>query len=93
MDIIQAVQNGLKVQGINNSITECPVNITLKSGIILNACYLEEETQDLLIVSETTRELKEEIRVINKDDISYLAVIYLTPGLYENTDKENNMYM
>lgn len=90
----EAVNDGLKAQKLNTTIKDCPVNITLKSGVVLNTCFIEKETTNLLVVSETTKELTEEIRVVAKDDISYLAVVYLTPDLMENTIvRENNMYM
>ncbi len=74
---VEAVKDGMVLQGIQLDITSIPLDIYLKVGDILHFCYIEKEDDDLLIVSETTSELNEEIRIINTNEISHIAICYV----------------
>lgn len=82
MEWSRVLLDGLLSQGIKLGLEEVPVNIYLKVGDILHFCFIEEEYSDLLLVSETTQNGTEEIRVINKNEISYIGIAYaqLTPA-------------
>ena len=64
-------------QGIEISMNEIPFNIFLKNtNDILTLCFLEEETEEYIVVVETNEIGAEEIRIIPKDNIEYISVFY-----------------
>lgn len=81
----KAINTGLRKQGLKHTVKDVPVFITLKEGLDLNYCFIEDETKEVLIVAETTKHGTEEIRTINKDSIIYIGVIYQDL----NSKKEN----
>lgn len=89
MNWSKAVITGINKQGIKSGLDEIPVNIYLNMGDILRCCFLDEETDDLLIVSETTNTGTEEVRVVNKVDVSYISVVYgnIIPEKVKSQDK------
>ena len=94
MRFIKNIENALEKQKQKTKIKDCPLKITLKSGHTLNYCYIENETKKILTIAETTKKGTEELRIINKEDISYISIIYANTEI-ENTETEktNNMYI
>ena len=77
MNYTQSLKEGLKVQKINLKPYEVPFNIYFKhSGDVLRLCFLEKESMDYLVVSETTQYGTEEIRIVPKDSIEYIGIFY-----------------
>lgn len=71
-------------QDIDLDIEEIPIAIYFKSGDLISLSFIERETVDALVVSETTTKLNpnntlqfgDELRIIPKDNIDYVSVIY-----------------
>ena len=77
MNYTQSIKDGLKVQNINLKPYDVPLNIYLKhNNTVLRLCFLEKESLDYLVVSETTEYGAEEIRIIPKDSIEYIGIFY-----------------
>lgn len=77
MNYTQSLKDGLKIQKINLKPTDVPFNIYLKhNGDVLRLCFLEKETMDYIVVSETTEYGSEEIRIVPKDSIGYIGIFY-----------------
>ena len=70
------VVDELNSQDVDADILEVPLNIFLKSGDVLYLCFIEKETVDVLVVSETTNDFKEELRIVPKCNINYVSVVY-----------------
>ena len=71
---------------------EIPFNIFLKNtGDVLSLCFLEEENEDCLIVSETNTIGFEELRIIPKNNIEYVSVFYDFSSFKGN--EEDNMFI
>lgn len=77
MNYSNALSLAMRRQGIEISMNEIPFNIFLKNtNDILTLCFLEEETEEYIVVVETNEIGAEEIRIIPKDNIEYISVFY-----------------
>lgn len=77
MNYGNALALAIKMQGIDLEIGEIPLNIFMKNTHdILTLCFLEEESEDCIIVVETNDLGAEEIRIIPKDNIEYIGIFY-----------------
>ena len=77
MNYEEALSCAIERQGIGLRIDEIPFNIFLKNtNDILTLCFLEEETEDYIIIVETTELGVEEIRIIPKENIEYVSIFY-----------------
>ena len=77
MNYGDALAIALERQGIELNLGDVPFNIFLKNtNDILTLCFLEEETENCIIVVETTDLGTEEIRIIPKDNIEYISIFY-----------------
>ena len=71
------LQVAIKKQGMNLKLNQIPFNIFLKNtGDILRLCFLEDENNEYIIVSETNGLGYEEIRIIPKENIEYVSIFY-----------------
>lgn len=71
------LQVAIKKQGMNLKLNQIPFNIFLKNtGDILRLCFLEDENNEYIIVSETNDLGYEEIRIIPKENIEYVSIFY-----------------
>lgn len=85
MNYCDALGLAIKIQGIDSKINEIPINIFLKNtNDILTLCFLEEETEDYIIVFETNELGAEEIRIIPKDNIEYISIFYDFEDMNDN---------
>ena len=76
-DVKENLEKGIKIQKINIETKNIPFNIYMKNnGDILRLCFLEAESKDTIIVSETTAGGTEEIRIIPKANIEYISIFY-----------------
>lgn len=92
MDFSEALSNSLSKQGISLELSSVPFNVFLKNtGDVLTLCFLEEESDDYLIVVETNVEGAEELRIIPKENIEYLSIFYDFTILDEK--EEDKMFM
>lgn len=77
MNYGDALVLAMERQGIGLELGEIPFNVFLKNtNDILALCFLEEETEDYIIVVETNSIGAEEIRIIPKDNIEYISIFY-----------------
>ena len=77
MNYTEALSLALERQGIELETNEIPFNIFLKNtNDILTLCFLEEESEDCIIVVETNEIGAEEIRIIPKGNIEYVSIFY-----------------
>ena len=77
MNYGNALALAIKKQGFDLNVGEIPLNIFLKNTHdILTLCFLEEESEDYIIVVETNDLGAEEIRIIPKDNIEYIGIFY-----------------
>ena len=77
IDVASSLKRGLEIQNIDLDINNVPFNVYMKNtGDILRLCFLEEENNEVLIVSETTHYGVEEIRIIPKINIEYIGIFY-----------------
>ena len=77
MNYTEALSLALERQGIELETNEIPFNIFLKNtNDILTLCFLEEESEDCIIVVETNEIGAEEIRIIPKGNIEYISIFY-----------------
>ena len=73
MNLKEELEEALKVQKIELDVKNVPFNLYLKNnGDILRLCFLESESRDAVIVSETTARGTEELRIIPKHNIEYI---------------------
>ena len=76
-DVKENLEKGIKIQKIDIETKNIPFNIYMKNnGDILRLCFLEAESKDTIIVSETTSRGTEEIRIIPKVNIEYISIFY-----------------
>lgn len=74
-------------QGIELGTDEIPFNIFMKyTNDILTLCFLEEETEEYIMVAETNEYGAEEIRIIPKNNIEYISVFYDFEKIIEDAD-------
>ena len=86
------MKQGLEIQNIPLDIKNVPFNIFLKdNGDILQLCFLENENDEALIVSETTALGTEELRIIPKQNIEYIAIFYDFTSLETEKNKNDKM--
>ena len=77
IDVTECLRKGLEIQKIDLDVKDIPFNIYMKNnGDILKLCFLEAETDDSIIVSETTHYGVEEIRIVPKINIEYIGIFY-----------------
>lgn len=77
MNYESLLELAIKKQGMKLKLNEIPFNIFLKTtGDVLSLCFLEEEDDECIIVSETNNMGFEELRIIPKENIEYISVFY-----------------
>ena len=77
MNYEKILKLAIKKQGMELKLNEIPFNIFLKNtGDILRLCFLEEENDECIIVSETNGLGYEELRIIPKSNIEYISIFY-----------------
>ena len=77
MNYGDALVLAMKRQRIDLELNEIPFNVFLKNtNDILSLCFLEEETENCIIVVETNSIGAEEIRIIPKENIEYISIFY-----------------
>ncbi len=92
IDVGECLKKGLEVQHLDLEPKDVPFNIYMKhNGDILKLCFLEMESNDALIVSETTSRGTEEIRIVPKINISYIGIFYDFTGLEEKKYTDDKM--
>ena len=72
-------------------IEDIAVNITLIDGDILYFCFITSENEDFLSIVETTSNGMEKIRILSKDSIVKIAVLYADDILVEKKEKEKEL--
>ena len=83
-------------QDINvDSYDEIPFNIHTMGGLDYFLCFLIAETEKYVVVAETTMMGTEELRIIKKDNIDSLEIVYgkLDEAIFQEKDEEDMMYM
>lgn len=92
MNYTESLKQGLEIQNIPLDIKNTPINVYLKhTGDILKLCFLEKETYDYIIVSETTVNGTEEIRIVPKNNIEYISIFYDFTSLETKENKNDKM--
>lgn len=92
MDYGLILKLAIKKQGMELELNEIPFNIFLKNtGDILSLCFLEDEDDECIIISETNPMGFEELRIIPKQNIEYVSVFYDFSNL--NDDEEDKMFL
>ena len=81
MNYTQAINDGLQDQNIDIELHNVPLNIYLYSDHIVSLCFLDYEDDEYLRVVETGPSGGEELRIIPKDNIIFIGVIYQTEEL------------
>lgn len=85
IDYTKSLEKATQIQNIKLETHNIPLNIYMKyNGDILRLCFLEHETQDTLIISETTPHGTEEIRIIPKRNIEFISIFYDFDALTAN---------
>ena len=75
-------------QNIDLEVSEIPFNVFLKNtGDVLTLCFLEYESDDCIVVVETNSVGAEELRIIPKFNIEYIAIFYD----FEVIEKDSNL--
>ncbi len=93
MNYTELIKNSLLKQDIDLKICEIPFNIFMKNnGDILTLCFIECETEDSLVVAETTDEGFEELRIIPKDNIEYVSIFYDFESIRKDEKTDDNMF-
>ena len=66
-------------------------SLELIDGEIIPVCFIEEETDDLLIIARWISENEERIKIINKAHIKTIKIIYLAnePKNKKESEKEH----
>ena len=77
MNYEKILKLAIRKQDMNLELNEIPFNIFLKnSGDVLTLCFLEEENEECIIISETNMMGFEELRIVPKENIEYISVFY-----------------
>lgn len=76
MKIENILKNSLKEQGIKKDIDKICFNVILDNELLYNLCFLIDEDEKWLTLVETTDEGLEKVRIINKDYICGIEVVY-----------------
>ena len=96
MQLIKAVLDAVITQGFKpSSIDDVPVNIYLIDDTIYPLSYIIDETDDLLTIAVTCMDGYERAKIIPKDNISNIEVIYeqdLQQEEEQTNHKEEVMY-
>ena len=83
MNYTKAITTGLKEQHIDIELSNVPLTIHLHGDHTLNLCFLDYEDDEHIRVVETGPSGGEEVRIIPKENIVYIGVIYQTEELLE----------
>lgn len=83
MNYTMAITTGLKEQHIDIELSNVPLTIHLYDDHTLNLCFLDYEDDEYIRVVETGPSGGEEVRIIPKENILYIGVIYQTEELLE----------
>lgn len=77
MQIIKAVLDAVITQGIQvSSIDDVPVNVYLLDDTIYPLSFILDETDDLLTISVTDPDGFERAKIIPKENLSSIEIIY-----------------
>lgn len=89
---MKAVLDAVISQGIKvNSIDDVAVNVYLLDDMIYPVSFILDETDDLLIIVASELDGYERAKIIPKDNISSIEVVYqqdLEPTTEDNTTNE-----
>ena len=92
MQLIKAVLDAVITQGIKvSSIDDVPVNIYLLDDTIYPLSFILDETDDLLTITVTDPDGFERAKIIPKENLSSIEIIYqqdLEPPTEDNTTNE-----
>ena len=66
------------------------LNIFTIAGDVFYGCFIEDESHDHLSIVETNVRGNEEIRILNKNEVSHISVIY--QSMENNEKREEVMY-
>ena len=92
MNYEKILKLAIKKQDMDLELSEIPFNIFLKNtGDVLSLCFLEEENEECIIISETNHIGFEELRIIPKENIEYISVFYDFSTLDE--EEESMMFL
>ena len=84
--LIEAVRK----QGFDMALDEVMINIFTIAGDVFYGCFIEDESHDSLSIVETNVRGNEEIRILNKNEVSHISVIY--QSMENNEKREEVMY-
>ena len=77
MQIIKAVLDAVITQGIQvSSIDDVPVNVYLLDDTIYPYSFILDETDDLLTIAVTSPDGFERAKIIPKENLSSIEIIY-----------------
>ena len=92
MQIIKAVLDAVITQGIQiSSIDDVPVNVYLLDDTIYPYSFILDETDDLLTIAVTSPDGFERAKIIPKENLSSIEIIYqqdLEPPTEKTTTNE-----
>ena len=92
MQLIKAVLDAVITQGIKvSSIDDVPVNVYLLDDTIYPLSFILDETDDLLTITTTDPDGFERAKIIPKENLSSIEIIYqqdLEPPTEDNTTNE-----
>lgn len=92
MNYEKILKLAIKKQDMDLELEDIPFNIFLKNtGDVLSLCFLEEENDECIIISETNHIGFEELRIIPKENIEYISVFYDFSTL--NEEEESMMFL
>ncbi len=92
MQLIKAVLDAVITQGIKvSSIDDVPVNVYLLDDTIYPLSFILDETDDLLTIAVTDPDGFERAKIIPKENLSSIELVYqqdLEPPTEDNTTNE-----
>lgn len=86
MNIKSLLEKIIEVQKIDLKYDNLPFSLYLTNDE-LNLCFLEDETDDAIIVCETNFQGQEELRIVNKKYITHINIIYNISNFIKKEDK------
>ena len=89
MDVKSLLEKIIEVQKIDLKYDNLPFSLYLTNDE-LNLCFLEDETDDAIIVCETNFQGQEEMRIINKDYITHINIIYNLANSVKSDEKNKD---
>lgn len=92
MKVENLLKSALNGQGIDKSIDKICFNVVLKNELIYTVCFLVEEDDKWLTFVETSEDGLEKVRMVNKDYICSIEVIYNEELLLFFGDEEEENY-